>query len=218
VTLRLYYHPLSSFCWKAIIALYEKGTRFEPVLVNLGDPDSRSAFLRLWPIGKFPVLKDEARDWMVPESTIIIEYLEQHYPGGTTLLPTDPDRARQVRMRDRFFDLYVHHPMQEIVGDRIRPDGKRDPFGVEQARARLRTSLGMVESDIGARWLMGDEFSMADCSAMPALFYANKVMPLEGKYDKTLAYLERLKARPSVARTLAEAEPYFHMFPQEQAA
>ncbi len=214
--LKLYFHPLSSFCWKALIALYENDTPFEPVVVNLGEEKSRAAFLDIWPIGQFPVIKDEARDWLVPESSIIIEYLDQHYPGRTRFIPADPDRARQVRMRDRFFDLHVQVQMQKIVGDRIRPDGQRDPYGVEQARARLATALGMTEEAIGEEWAMGAEFTLADCSAAPALFYADKVVSLKGKYDRTLAYLERLKARPSFARTLKEAEPFLSMFPTEK--
>ncbi|HVV66311.1 MAG TPA: glutathione S-transferase family protein [Rhizomicrobium sp.] len=216
MTLKLYYHPLSSFCWKVLIALYEKDIPFEPVLVDLQDAAAREKFLKLWPIGKFPVIRDEARDWLAPESTIIIEYLDRHYPGRKQLIPSDPDLARQARMRDRFFDLHVQEPMQKIVGDRIRPDGGKDPFGVAEARARLKTALGMIEADIGARWIMGEEFTLADCAAMPALFYADKVSPLKGRFDKTLAYLERLKTRPAVARTLKEAEPYMRMFPEEK--
>src|ERR1700744_6487995 len=104
MTLKLYYHPLSSFCWKALIALYENDTPFEPVLVNLGDPDSRAAFLAVWPVGQFPVVKDETRDRLVPESSIIVEYLDDHYRGHTRFIPEDKDKAREVRMRDRFFD------------------------------------------------------------------------------------------------------------------
>jgi glutathione S-transferase len=218
MSLKLYYHPLSSFCWKATIALYENDTPFEKVIVNLQDAVSRDAFLKVWPVGKFPVIKDEARDWLVPESSIIVEYLAQHYPGRSRLIPGDADRARQVRMRDRFFDLYVQLPMQKIVGDRMRPEGQKDPLGIEQARAQLKTALGMVEEDVGARWAMGEDFTMADCAAAPALFYADKVMPLAGHFNKANAYLERLKTRPSFARTLKEAEPYFAMFPAEKKA
>jgi glutathione S-transferase len=216
VTLKLYYHPLSSFCWKVQIALYENATPFEPVIVNLQDPASRAQFLEVWPIGKFPVIRDEAHDRMVPESSIIIEYLDRHFPGRTKFIPTDPDRARQMRMRDRFFDLYVQVPMQKIVGDRMRPANQKDAAGVAQARDQLKTALGMIEEDIGASWVMGEEFTMADCAAAPALFYADKVMPLEGA--RTKAYFERLKARPSFARTLKEAEPYLGMFPSEDGA
>src|SRR5215468_9365521 len=135
--LKLYYHPLSSFRWKALVALYENDTPFEPVVVDLGEEKSRAAFLEVWPIGQFPVIRDEGRDWLVPESSIIVEYLDQHFPGPTRFIPADPERARQTRMRDRFFDLHVQVPMQKIVGDRIRPEGQRDPYGVDQARARL---------------------------------------------------------------------------------
>ncbi len=214
MTLKLYYHPLSSFCWKPLIALYENATPFEPVLVNLGDTAEREAFYKLWPIGKFPVLEDTARDWMVPESSIIIEYLAQHYPGPSKLVPDDADLARQVRMRDRFFDLNLHIHMQKITGDRLRPPGSKDPFGVDHARGQLRTALGLVEQDMASKqWAMGADFTMADCAAAPALYYANKVMPFGAEFPNAVAYLKRLTERPSFARTLKEAEPYFHMFP-----
>jgi glutathione S-transferase len=216
MSLKLYYHPLSSFCWKVLIALYENDTPFEPVLVNLGDAAEREAFLKLWPVGRFPVIEDTTRDWMVPESSIIIEYLAQHYPGRTKLVPDDADKARQVRMRDRFFDLNLQVPMQKIVGDRLRPAGNKDPLGVEQARAQVRTAYAMIEGDMASkRWAMGDDFSMADCAAAPALVYGDKVMPLGGEFPSTAAYLKRLTERPSFARVLEEAEPYQAMFPKE---
>ena len=216
MSLKLHYHPLSSFCWKATIALYENDTPFEPILVNLGDAAQREAFYKLWPVGKFPVLEDTARDWFVPESSIIIEYLAQHYPGPSKLTSDDPDKARQIRMRDRFFDQHIHAHMQKITGDRLRAKDQKDPTGVADARQRMRTALSMVEGDIANKhWAMGDDFTMADIAAAPALFYADKIAPLAGAFPGTLAYLERLKARPSFARTLKEAEPYFHMFPAQ---
>ena len=214
MSLKLYFHPLASFCWKALIALYENDTPFEPHIVDLADATSRADFIRIWPIGKFPVLRDDAKDRTIPESSIIIEYLAQHYPGRTQLVPADPDLARQTRFRDRFYDLYVHEPMQKIVTDKLRPAGNNDPHGVEQARALLQTSLGMIDRDMAARtWAMGEAFSMADCAAAPALFYANKVMPFAGTHSNAAAYLDRLMQRPSFARVLEEAQPYFKMFP-----
>ena len=215
MSLTLYYHPLSSFCWKALIALYETDTPFTAQMVNLGDEAERAALLKLWPVGKFPVLRDEARDQTIPETSILIEYLDQHYPGRTRFIPADPDAARQTRLRDRFYDLYVHLPMQKIVGDRLRPETGRDPHGVEEARARLRSSYDMIDRQMaGGGWAMGEAFGLADCAALPALFYGNAVEPFGEKHNNTAAYLDRLKARPSVARVLAEAEPYFKMFPQ----
>jgi glutathione S-transferase len=161
------------------------------------------------------VLRDDARNETIPESTIIIESLDRHYPGRTQFIPADADRAWETRLRDRFYDLYVHEPMQTIVGDRLRPEGEKDPHGVEEAKTRLGTSYRMIDQAMAtARWATGDGFSLADCAAAPALFYANEVVPLGESHENVAAYLDRLKARPSYARVLREAEPYFAMFPR----
>jgi glutathione S-transferase len=216
MSLTLHYHPLASFCWKVLIALYENDIAFTPNLVDLGNPAERAALLKLWPIGKFPVLEDAARGQIVPESSIIIDYLDRHYPSRTKFIPDDPDLALQTRLRDRFYDLYVHLPMQKIMDDRLRPADKKDPHGVEEARARLRTSYKMIEQQMSAGgWAMGDRFTMADCAAAPPLFYGNMVVPFGGEHRNLAAYFERLKARPSFARVMKEAEPYFNMIPKE---
>lgn len=215
MSLRLYFHPLSSFCQKVLVALYENGTPFEPEIIDLGNEASRAAFLKIWPIGRFPVLRDTAADRTIPESSIIIEYLAQHHPGRTPLVPADPDLARQTRLQDRFYDLYVNVPMQKVVTDRLRPPGKSDPHGVEQARTLLQTALGMVEQDMAAKtWAMGEIFTMADCAAAPALFYANLVMPFGDTHRKAAAYLARLMERPSFARAVEEAKPYLALMPK----
>jgi glutathione S-transferase len=215
MSLHLYFHPLASFCHKALIALYENATPFEAIFVDLGKEADRAALLKLWPVGKFPVLRDDARDQTVPESTVLIEYLDRYYPGTTQLIPADPDRAWQTRLRDRFYDLYVHEPMQKIVGDRLRPGANKDPHGVDEAKARLQISYGMIDREMAAQtWAMGDAFSLADCAAAPALFYANEVMPFGDSHRNVAAYFDRLKARPSYARVLREAEPYLAMFPR----
>jgi len=140
MSLTLLFHPLSSFCHKVLIALYENDTPFTPQIVNLQDEGERAALCKLWPMGKFPVLVDAARDWNVSESSIIIEYLDLHFPGKTKFIPADADLARQMRFRDRVFDLYVHLPMQKIVGDRLRPADSKDPYGVAEARTTMTTS------------------------------------------------------------------------------
>jgi glutathione S-transferase len=215
MSLRLYFHPLSSFCQKVLIALYENATPFEPHIVLFEDEASSAELRKLWPIGKIPVLRDDAWDRTVPESSTIIEYLAQHYPGPVQLVPADADQARQTRLRDRFYDLYVELPMQKIVGDRLRPEGQHDPYGVEQARAQLRTACSMVDEDMATRaWAMGDAFTMADCSAGPALYYANLVAPLDDAHPRAAAYLSRLAQRPSFARAIEEAGPYRARFPR----
>jgi glutathione S-transferase len=216
MSLTLHFHPLASFCWKALIALYENGTPFTPKLVDLGNPAERAALLKLWGIGKFPVLQDDARNEIVPESSIVIEYLDRHYPGPARLIPDDTDRALQIRLRDRFYDLYVHLPMQKIMLDRMRPADKKDPLGVEEARAQLRISYAMIEQQMAkGAWAMGEDFSLADCAAAPPLFYGSMVVPFEETQKNLAAYFERLKARPSFARVRNEAEPYFQMVPKE---
>lgn len=216
MSLTLHYHPLSSFCWKALIALYENDVAFTPNSVDLSNSAERAALLKLWPIGKFPVLEDHARQQTVPESSIIIDYLDRYYSGRTRFIPDTPELAWQTRLRDRFYDLYLHLPMQKIIGNRLRPADARDPHGVEEARAQLRTSYGMVEQQMASGgWAMGEAFSLADCAAAPSLFYGNMVLPFGDDHKHVAAYLERLKARPSFARVLREAEPYFKMVPRE---
>ncbi|MER9233487.1 glutathione S-transferase family protein [Mesorhizobium sp. M0622] len=214
MSLTMHFHPLASFCWKPLIALYENGTPFTSVVVDLGNEQSRAAFLKLWPAGKMPVLRDDALGRTVPESTIVIEYLNAYYPGPVELIPADVDLARQTRLADRFYDFYVQEPMQKIVVDRLRPEGKTDPFGVEEARAQLRSSYAIIEQDMQSRtWAVGTSFTMADCAAAPALFYANKVEPFGDRYPAVRRYHDRLLRRPSVARVIEEAQPYFKLFP-----
>ena len=215
MSLTLYLHPLSSFCWKVLIALYENDTPFKAHLLDASNEAWRAELLKLWPVGKFPVLRDDARDRTIPESSIIIEYLDQVHPGRIRFIPADLERAWQTRLRDRFYDSYVHLSAQQIIGDRLRPEGVKDPHGVEEARARLRSCYDIIEQQMaGGGWAMGEAFGLADCAALPALFYGHAVEPFGEKHKNTAAYLERLKARPSVARVLAEAEPYFKLFPQ----
>ena len=214
MSLKLYFHPLASFCQKVLIAFYENDTPFEPHIVDLGDETARAAFLKLWPLGKFPVVRDEAKGLTIPESNVIIEYLASHYPGHVQLVPDDADLAREVRLRDRIFDLYIHEPMQRIVGDRLRPANRKDPFGVDEARSRLRTALDLIDNDMASRtWAAGETFTMADCAAAPALFYANLVMPFGNTHRNVTRYFDQLMVRPSFARVVEEAKPYLALFP-----
>ncbi|BAV96307.1 glutathione S-transferase family protein [Lysobacter enzymogenes] len=217
MSLHLYSHPLASFCHKVLIALYENGTPFQAHLVDLGDPGGKADFLELWPVGKMPVLRDEARERTVPETSIIIEYLQQHHPGPRALLPDDADARLDVRLWDRFFDLYVHAPMQRIVLEELRGANEKDPRGVADARATLATAYAMIERRAPREWICGDEFTLADCAAAPALFYAAIVAPFAPEHTQLDGYYQRLMDRASVRRTLSEARPYFPMFPLHAA-
>ncbi len=202
--IELYLHPLASYCWKVLLAFYETGIPFSARVIDLGDPAQRAELAAVWPMTKFPVLRDHARGEIVPESSIIVEYLARHYPAAAPLVPGDLD----VRARDRFLDQYVHDPMGRIVRDRIRPGDRAAVAADEQT---IRTAYEIVET-----WPERADFTLADCAAAPALFYADQLVPIE--LPRTRAYLERLLARPSMVRVRREAEPYWHLFPGARAA
>jgi glutathione S-transferase len=208
--LTLYGHPISSFTWKVLMALYENDTPFDFITV---DQNTYADFITKWPMGKFPILIDSDRKSMVTETSVIIEYLDTYYPGATRFIPQNVDAALEVRRWDRVFD-HINTTMSKVVVDNIRPDGQRDPYGVEEAKRVVHAAYGVVEAQLSDRaFAVADGFTMADCAAAPALWYATRNVPLEGKYPRIAAYLDRLKARPSFARTVKESEPLFHMYP-----
>ena len=211
--LTLHYHPLSSYCHKVLIALDVLGIEVDKRLLNLGDPTQRDAHLALWPTGKMPLLVDHGRP--VPETSILIEHLQRnHARPGRTLIPSDPDTALEVRLWDRLFDLYVMTPMQALTADLLRPEGDRDAYGVAGARERLSSAYAFIDRHLeGRTWVSGDAFSMADCAAAPALFYAVTYVPLPPQHVHLAAYFERLMAHPSVALAVEQARPWFKFYP-----
>ena len=212
MALTLHYHPLSSFCHKVLVALYELDLPFERHVLDLGDATVRDAFHRLWPTGKMPVLEDDGR--VVAESSIIIEHLGLRHAPARSLLPVDPEEALEVRLWDRLMDLYVMHPMQAVIADRLRAEPDRDALAVAEAKRRLSMAYGMLEKRLEGRdWLAGGAFSMADCAAAPSLFFAATLLPFPASHCGLAAYLDRLMARPSFARVLEEARPFFRFYP-----
>ena len=210
MTLKLYGHPFSSYTQKALIALYENETPFQ--FRSLEDKQAAAEWIGLWPIKRFPLLLDDDRSVM--EASVIIEYLDLHHPGRSPLLPTDRHAAIEVRFLDRFFDNYVMTPMQKIVVDRLRPEESRDSFGVAEARRSLDTAYGWLNEKLeGREWAAGEDFSLADCAAAPALFYADWAHPIDNALLNVKAYRQRLLARPSFARAVDEARPYRAYFP-----
>lgn len=212
MSLQLFYHPLSSYSMKALMALYENGTPFEYRMLSPDHAENFAQFAGLWPIRKFPILLNG--EHMVVEASIVIEHLALHYPGPVQLLPSDPKAALEVRMMDRFFDNHIAMPQQKLVADVIRPADQRDPYGVAEARQKLETAYAWLDKVMADRtWAAGENFSMADCAAAPFLLYAHWSHPIPAQLGHVMAYLSRLRARPSFARCWAEAKPYRHMFP-----
>ncbi|EPX56364.1 Maleylacetoacetate isomerase [Cystobacter fuscus DSM 2262] len=210
MTLKLYAHPFSSYCQKVLIALYENALPFE--LLRVDNPEVMAELSARWPLKRFPVLVDEGHT--VVESSIIIEHLQLHHPGPVRLIPEDAREALHVRTMDRFFDNYVSTPQGRIVFNQIRPEADRDPYGVAEARAMLEAAYAWLDGVMANReWAAGTRFSLADCSAAPALFYADWTHAIDARFANVRAYRQRLLARPSYARAVDEARPYRSFFP-----
>lgn len=212
-SLTLHYHPLSSYCHKVLIALDALGIEYEQRLLNLGDPAELAAHLALWPTGKIPLLIDQGRP--IPETSVIIEYLQLHHAhSGRMLIPAEQDAALNVRLWDRVFDLYVMTPMQALTADLLRPENERDAKAVAQARAKLLAAYTFIDRHLeGRTWVSDGDFSMADCAAAPALFYAVTYVPIPPQLPNLMAYFERLIAHPSVASVVDQARPWFKFYP-----
>lgn len=212
MTLTLHEHPFAAYCWKALIALYERDLPFERRFV--GDEQDRARHTELWPMGSIPVLVDDAAAITLPESTTIVEYLDGQ-GDSPPLVPADPAGALQARLWDRIVDGYVMSPVQKIVGDNLRPEGCGDPEGVVEARATLDRVYPLLDARLAAtEWMAGPAFTVADCAAAPALFYARIVHRRdEDGLAGLTRYLTALTARPSIGRVIEEARPYRHLFP-----
>lgn len=208
----LYGHPFSSYTWKATIALAEKGLDHEFRSLDPAQPEHAAELTAHWPPGKFPLLIDGAS--VVAESSIIIEHLDLHH-GGPRLLPADPVAALDIRALDRIFDNHVMANMQAIVAEHLpfitaAPDAMR----IDRARTSLDAIYGWLEGRLaGDGWACGERFTLADCAAAPALFYADWVHPITQDHYRLRAYRARLLGRPSVANAVDAARPYRHLFP-----
>lgn len=210
MTIELFSHPFSSYCQKALIAFYENDIPFTCRMLE--EPGVGDELASLWPMKRFPILRENGR--VVMEATIIIEYLSVHHPGPVQLIPQDPDLAWQVRMLDRVFDNYVMTPQGKFVFDALRPAESRDAYGVEDARKMLDTSYAWLDEHMrGKTWAAGETFTLADCAAAPSLFYADWTHQIPERYENLIAYRARLLARPSFARAVDEARRFRHYFP-----
>lgn len=205
----LYAHPFSAYCWKVLVPLDEMGIAFD--YRQLGDEAVDAEWKAHWPFARMPLLIDG--DTIVPEATIIIEYLQLTRGGGAPMIPADPHEALEVRKLDRLSDNYLMAPMQAIVFDSIRPEGDRDPFGVARARTLLDTAYAWWDAHMTGREWAAEAFGLADCAAAPALFYCDWAHPIPERFAALRTYRARLLARSSVARVVDAARPFRAFFP-----
>ena len=211
MALALYYHPLASFCQKVLIALYENDTPFTFKEIGPDHPDHIADWQRRWPIGKFPVLVDGDRT--VAETSSIIEYLQLHHAGPVRLIPGDPEAALDVRFLDRFFDLHIMDAAQHAVNGALTGDDTKRAEGMATTIEKLNRAYPWIDAQLAGRsWAAGGDFTLADCAAAPALFYADWIYPIPARFVTLRAYRARLLARPSFARAVDDARyfrPYF---------
>lgn len=212
MSLVLYGHPFSSYTQKVLIALYENNTPFEFRRIAPDTPQHVADWLQRWPLRKFPLLVDGGRN--VAETTIIIEHLQLRHPGPLRLLPADPQAALDVRFLDRCFDLHVMNAMQIAVDGALTGDPVKRRDGLDLATQKLDLAYAWLDTQLAGRaWAAGDDFTLADCAAAPALFYADWTYPIDEAFQVLRAYRARLLARPSVARAVDEARPFRPLFP-----
>ena len=210
MSLEVFSHPFSSYCQKVLIALWADGTDFEYRLLEADHPENFVELKKHSPLGQFPLLIDDGKP--VFESSIIIEYLQDHHPGSNRWIP-DGDDGLKVRFFDRFFDLYIMNTMQLGVANALRPEGTADVYGEQRAREKLNKAYDWLDTHLGNQWAVGDQFTLADCAAAPSLFYADWVEPIGDTRPRLSAYRARLLAHPVVARAVDEGRPYRHYFP-----
>ncbi len=205
----LYVHPFSSFSWKALIPLWIDDIPFTYRNVDPFNPGVMDELKAHWPLGKFPTLVDNGV--VIAEATCIIEHLQAHRHGPTEWIP-DGEDGRRVRFLDRFFDLHVQGNMQPTVNHAIWPDG--EGLAAVRGREALTIAYDWLEENLrGDGWAAGNTFTLADCAAAPALFYADWVVPIGDHHPRLASYRKRLLAHPAVSRAVEEARPYRHYFP-----
>ncbi len=212
MTPELYGHPFAAFAWKPLIALYERNVAFTFSMVDPGHPENQARMTELSPTGQFPALVDGQT--CITQSNAVIEYLDLYHGDAAPMVPADPREALEARMMADIFDDYIADPMQQIVGDALRDEAETDPRGVAAAHAKLERTYAWLDKRLqAAEWAAGNRFTIADCAAAPALFYADWVHPIPAAHSALAAYRARLLARPSVARVVDEARPYRAYFP-----
>lgn len=213
--MKLYYFPLSTYSQKVLIALYEKGMEFDAEITNLFDPDVASKYREIYPMGKVPLLLDDD-EHMVPESSIIIEYIDKM--AEPTLIKGDADQSRKIRFKDRMYDLYLNESVTTLLFQNMKPEDQRDQSRMATAQSRIDVMYMFMESEFEKQpFSSGNEFSLSDCAAAAGLFYAEQQAPFADR-PNLQRYWERLKSMPSVQRVHAEAAPYLEALMKQQAA
>ena len=197
--IKLYHFPLSTNSRKVRIVLIEKGLEFERINIDLTKKEQKNPdYLKIHPFGQVPALDDEG--FIIYDSTIINEYLEDEYPYPT-LLPSDSEGRARARLMEDFRDNKFNPHFIEIIHEvRYKPEGERDLKLIEHAQGEIINCFDRIERELEGREYLAGTFSLADIAYMPNFDLLERFkIPVEPKYKNMLTWMERLKARPSYA-------------------
>ncbi|MFQ5683184.1 MAG: glutathione S-transferase family protein [Candidatus Binatia bacterium] len=195
--IKLYHFPLSTNSRKVRIALIEKGLEFERITIDLAKKEQKNPeYLKIHPFGQVPALDDEG--FILYDSTIINEYLEDEYPYPP-LLPKDSEGRARARLMDDFRDNNFNPYFVEIIHEvRYKKEGERDLKLIEHAKAEIIRCFDRIEKQLQGQEYLAGTFSLADIAYMPNIdLLARFEIPVNPEYKNTLAWMERLKVRPS---------------------
>jgi len=196
--IKLYTFPASSNSRKVRVVLLEKGLEFERVNIDLTKREQKSPeYLKIHPFGTVPALDDEG--FVVYDSTIINEYLEDEYPYPP-LMPKDSEGRARARMMEDLRDSHFNPAAGQLNRELRKPEGERDSKVLEQARAKITECFDRLERELEGREYLAGSFSLADIAFIPNIDTLDRIqVAIDPKYKNLLAWIARLKARPSFA-------------------
>ena len=208
--MKLYYHPLSPYSQKVLMAGHEKGITWgEKAVVNIFDPAAKAKYKETNPLGRVPFLVlTEKDDWQIPESSIIIEYLDQHFDSGTKLLPSDPDESRQARFMDRVSDLYMIDPLGSLLFENMKPENERNANDIARWNETVSTSFKLANITLGERkFAMGDQFGFGDLAMTSAIGLAQFMQFPLNDFPNIMRWYGDVSSRDSYKKVMAEVMP-----------
>ena len=196
--IKLYTYPASSNSRKVRVVLLEKGLEFERITIDLSKREQKSPeYLKIHPFGTVPALDDEG--FVVYDSTMINEYLEDEYPYPP-LMPKDSEVRARARLMEDLRDNHFNPACAQLNRELRKPEAERDPKVIEQATAKITECFDRLEKELEGREYLAGSFSLGDIAFIPNIDMLDRIqVQIDPKYKNILAWIARLKARPSFA-------------------
>lgn len=197
--IKLYTFPPSTNSRKVRIALIEKGLEFERINIDLTKREQKSPdYLKIHPFGQIPALDDEG--FVVYDSTIINEYLEDEYPYPS-LMPSDSEGRARARMMEDFRDAHFNPYFVHLIQESRKPEAERDAQRIDNAKLEITKAFDRIEAELQDKDYLAGAFSLADVAFMANIEMLERfAIPVDPvKYKRAVAWIAHLKARPSFA-------------------